>query len=829
MSGPTEGRRRWEAHPWRARGLRLLVYALPIAGSLGLVHLVTSFTGVPTSSLAVFLLWWFGISILATAVVSVVYAATRRLLPLGALLELSLVFPDEAPSRFQLAMRSGTVQTLEQRLDRMRAAGEELSAQEAAEILIQLVAELDAHDKITSGHAERVRAYSYSLGKQLSLSDADLDLLNWAALLHDIGKLEVSTEILNKDGKPTDHEWEQLRLHPLYGEALVESLGAWLGEWIEAVGYHHERWDGKGYPRGIGGEEIPLAGRIVAIADVFDVITSARSYKEPATSVKAREELTRCAGTQFDPRLVRAFVNISLGRMRLVMGPLSWLSHAPLLARLPLTPSVGAAFGAVATLATATTTGMLPAADTARAAQQRLASPPLAQPAPRTASLPRPAAEQGGRERPLTPSPIVTDPAPSSSAPLEPPGALAEPHPAPSPRDTPAPEPAPAEPTPPPPPAAPEPAPSPAPPPSPPPSAPAPPPAPPAPAPPPAPPAPQPPPPTPSPAVNQAPSFSAGGNQQVLEDGGAESVSAWATAVSPGPASESSQMVTFTVSADNTGLFAVQPALATDGTLTYTPAADANGVAAVTVTAHDDGGTANGGVDASPPQTFTITVDPVDDAPSFAAGAAETVLEDAGPQVVGAWASGISSGPANESAQTVTFTVSADNTGLFSAQPAVASNGKLTYTPAANANGVATVTVRAVDNGGTANGGVDTSPPQTFTISIGAVNDAPSFTAGADQTVVSLLGAQTIPGWATNILAGPANESSQSVTFTVSNNNPGLFAAQPAVGANGTLTFTPTALALGSATVTVKAVDDGGTANGGSDASAPQTFTITII
>jgi hypothetical protein len=817
MSGPTGRRRRWEAHPWRARGLRLLVYALPIAGSLGLVHLVTSFTGVPTSSLTVFLLWWFGISVLATAVVSVVYAATRRLLPLGALLELSLVFPDEAPSRFQLAMRSGTVQSLEQRLDRMRAAGKELSAQEAAEILLQLVAELDAHDKITSGHAERVRAYSHSLGKQLSLSDVDLDRLNWAALLHDIGKLEVSTEILNKDGKPNDHEWEQLRLHPLYGEALVESLRAWLGEWIEAVGYHHERWDGKGYPRGIGGEEIPLAGRIVAIADVFDVITSARSYKEPATPVEAREELTRCAGTQFDPRLVRAFVNISLGRMRLVMGPLSWLSHAPLLARLPLTPSVGAAFGAVATLATATTTGILPAADTARAAQQRLASPRLMQPAPRTASRPRLAAQPRVRERPPTSSPIVSDPAPPPSAPLQPPGALLEPQPAPSPPDTSAPSPAPPEPAPPPPPPAPSP-PPPLPPPPPPP-VPA----------PPAPPAPQPPPPTPAPAVNQAPSFSAGANQQVLEDGGAESVSAWATAVSPGPASESLQTVTFTVSADNTGLFAVQPTVAPDGTLTYTPAADANGVAAVTVTAHDNGGTANGGIDASPPQAFTITVDPVDDAPSFAAGAAETVLEDAGPQVVSGWASGISPGPANESSQTVTFSVSADNTGLFSAQPALASDGKLTYAPAANANGVATVTVRAVDNGGTANGGIDTSLPQAFTISIGGVNDAPSFTAGSDQAVVSLTGAQTIPGWATNILAGPANESSQSVTFTVSNDNPGLFAAQPAVGANGTLTFTPTVLALGSATVTVRAVDDGGTANGGSDASAPQTFTITII
>jgi PAS domain-containing protein len=812
--------RRWAAHPWRARGLRLLVYVLPIIGSLGVVHVVTSLTGVPTSSLTVFLLWWFAISLLATGVVSVVYAASRRLLPLGALLELSLVFPDEAPSRFQLALRSGTVQDLEDRLAVMREAGEALSAQEAAEILLQLVAALDDHDQITRGHAERVRAYSYSLGKQLHMGNDDLDRLNWAALLHDIGKLEVSTEILNKDGKPTDEEWEQLRLHPIYGETLVESLREWLGDWTEAVGYHHERWDGKGYPRGIGGEQIPLAGRIVAIADVFDVITSKRSYKEPATATEAREELARCAGSQFDPRLVRAFVNISLGRMRLVMGPLSWLSHAPLLARLPITPSVGAAFGAVATLATATTAGMLPASDAARAASAPLASPALSQPAPQAKPRRRREPQPRGREPRRTESPIVaaepTPPptptvTPTPLAPDVPPPALpAEPEPSapetpPAPPEQPAASPAPPPPTP-------SPAPTPAPPP-----------------PPPAPPASPAPPPAPPTPVNQAPSFTAGASQTVLEDSGAKSVTAWATAISPGPASESSQAVTFMVTVDNAALFAVQPAVAPNGTLTFTAAADANGVATVTVTAHDDGGTANGGTDASAPRAFTITIDPVDDAPSFSAGANQTILEDAGAQSVGGWATAVSPGPANESSQAVTFTASGDNTGLFAVQPAVAPDGKLTYKPAANANGVATVTVTARDDGGTANGGTDTSPPQTFTITVRPVNDAPSFTAGSDQTVVSLLGAQSIPGWATNILEGPADESPQTISFVVTNDNPGLFAAQPAITPTGTLTYTPNALAIGSATVTVRAVDNGGTADGGADTSLPQTFTITII
>ena len=190
----------------------------------------------------------------------------------------------------------------------LRDSGEELDVQQAAEILLQLVAALDVHDRITRGHAERVRGYAASLGRQIGLSEDDLDRLNWSALLHDVGKLEIDAEILNRPGRPTDDEWKELRRHPLAGELLVEPLRGWLGEWIDAVGYHHENWDGSGYPRGTAGEAIPLAGRIVAIADVYDVITSVRSYKEAATPAEARAELVRCSGTQFDPRLVRAFV-----------------------------------------------------------------------------------------------------------------------------------------------------------------------------------------------------------------------------------------------------------------------------------------------------------------------------------------------------------------------------------------------------------------------------------------------------------------------------------------------------------------------------------------
>jgi hypothetical protein len=327
-------------------------------------------------------------------------------------------------------------------------------------------------------------------------------------------------------------------------------------------------------------------------------------------------------------------------------------------------------------------------------------------------------------------------------------------------------------------------------------------------------------------AVNDAPSFTKGADQTVNEEAGAQSVANWATAISAGPADESGQTVTFAVTNDNNALFSGQPAVASNGTLTYTPAANANGIATVTVVAHDDGGTANGGVDTSAAQMFTITVTAVNDAPSFTSGGDVTVLEDSGAYSQ-PWATAISAGPANESSQSVTFTSSNDNNALFSAQPSVAPDGTLTFTSLANANGTATVTVTAHDDGGTANGGVDTSAAQTFTITVTAVNDAPSFTKGGDVTVNEDSGAYSQTNWATAISPGP-NESSQTVSFNVSNSNNALFSAQPTVDASGTLTFTPAPNANGTATVTIAAHDDGGTANGGVDTSAAQTFTITV-
>ncbi len=258
-----------------------------------------------------------------------------------------------------------------------------------------------------------------------------------------------------------------------------------------------------------------------------------------------------------------------------------------------------------------------------------------------------------------------------------------------------------------------------------------------------------------------------------------------------------------------------------DGSFTYSPTGDYNGSDSFTYTITNGNGRTS-------TATVNLTVTAVNDPPSFTKGANKTVLEDAGAQTFAGWATSLSAGPSDESGQSLTFHVSNDNTALFSAQPAISSAGTLTFTAAANANGSATVSVYLTDDGGVSNGGNDTSGTQTFTITLTAVNDTPSFTKGVNQTVLEDAGAQSISGWAMSISAGPSDESSQTLTFHVSNDNNSLFSAQPAVSSSGTLSYTPAANANGSATVSIYLSDSGLTANGGSDTSDTQTFTITV-
>jgi hypothetical protein len=172
------------------------------------------------------------------------------------------------------------------------------------------------------------------LADELKIDEAGRARLRWAALLHDVGKLEVPTTILNKAGKPDAAEWETLHRHPEEGARLVASLLPWLGEWGNAVVQHHERYDGTGYPKGLKGHEICYAARIVSVADTYEVMTAPRPYKRPMSIARSRQELIRVAGTQLDPVIVRAFLNISVGRLWRTIGFGAWIGQIPAISRL---------------------------------------------------------------------------------------------------------------------------------------------------------------------------------------------------------------------------------------------------------------------------------------------------------------------------------------------------------------------------------------------------------------------------------------------------------------------------------------------------------------
>ncbi|MEM6842468.1 MAG: Calx-beta domain-containing protein [Bacteroidota bacterium] len=238
--------------------------------------------------------------------------------------------------------------------------------------------------------------------------------------------------------------------------------------------------------------------------------------------------------------------------------------------------------------------------------------------------------------------------------------------------------------------------------------------------------------------------------------------------------------------------------------------------------------TVSDGDNTSAEENVVINVTTVNDAPSFTAGANQIVNEDAGAQTIENWATVISTGPADENNQSLTFNVSNDNASLFSAQLAISATGTLSFTPTDDAFGIATVTVSLSDDGGTANGGDDTSDQVTFTIAVNSVNDAPTFTKGADQTVTAGAADYGVTGWATNISSGPTNESNQQLTFTLTNDNNALFSSQPVLTNSGDLSFAIAADVSGSSTVTITLSDDGGTANGGVDTSEEETFTISV-
>ncbi|SDD63809.1 HD-GYP domain-containing protein [Streptomyces prasinopilosus] len=175
-----------------------------------------------------------------------------------------------------------------------------------------LVQAVDIKDGYTRGHSERVGQASTMIARELGMDDERTEVLRFAGILHDVGKLGVPTRLLTKDGPLTPEERRVIELHPEYGHEMVRGI-SFLGEARAAVLHHHERLDGTGYPYGLAGGQIPESARVVAVADAFDAMTSNRSYSRARPVPAALEELQRCAGDHFDPRMVEALVR-AIGR-----------------------------------------------------------------------------------------------------------------------------------------------------------------------------------------------------------------------------------------------------------------------------------------------------------------------------------------------------------------------------------------------------------------------------------------------------------------------------------------------------------------------------------
>jgi HD-GYP domain-containing protein (c-di-GMP phosphodiesterase class II) len=182
-----------------------------------------------------------------------------------------------------------------------------------------LTSAVDAKDTYTCGHSQRVALFGREIAMRAGLPEAQVERVYMAGLLHDVGKIGVPEEVLRKPGKLTDEEFTLMKQHVEIGARILKDVRQ-IDDLIPGVLYHHERYDGKGYPHNLAGQDIPLVARILCVADCFDAMTSNRTYRKALPIEVALMEIRRCAGTQFDPLLADAFLSIGATRLRELIG-----------------------------------------------------------------------------------------------------------------------------------------------------------------------------------------------------------------------------------------------------------------------------------------------------------------------------------------------------------------------------------------------------------------------------------------------------------------------------------------------------------------------------
>jgi len=177
------------------------------------------------------------------------------------------------------------------------------------EALLILVEAIEARDPYTGGHVKAVTDYSLKMGEFLKLDREELKTLEMASYLHDVGKIKVPDDILKAPRKLTPEEWEIMKMHPIWGEEFLKKFTTFK-DIAKIVRHHHERWDGKGYPDGLSGENIPFLSRIIVLSDSFQAMTSIRPYKKALSLEEAVEEIRKEKGKQFDPELAEIFIEV---------------------------------------------------------------------------------------------------------------------------------------------------------------------------------------------------------------------------------------------------------------------------------------------------------------------------------------------------------------------------------------------------------------------------------------------------------------------------------------------------------------------------------------
>jgi putative nucleotidyltransferase with HDIG domain len=291
--------------------LLLILAGSPTPGEAGVLLLVALFAAQLASDFGSSLLWYRvarGASVREQLVEARwVYAVDAALAPIGLLAALAI---DESPWYAALALPLFVLLDVfaRERQARLEQLLELSHAYRGTAMVLGDV--VGADDAYTGEHSRSVLELSLAVTDELGLDARQRRNVEFGALLHDVGKVAIPNEVINKPGALTDEEWALMRTHTAEGQRILDRVGGFMREVGVIVRASHERWDGGGYPDGLAGDAIPLEARIIAACDAYDAMTSTRSYRAAVSAAEARAELDRCAGSQFDPRVVAALLAV---------------------------------------------------------------------------------------------------------------------------------------------------------------------------------------------------------------------------------------------------------------------------------------------------------------------------------------------------------------------------------------------------------------------------------------------------------------------------------------------------------------------------------------